>query len=145
MTANGPAPRRAQQVRQLRVVLQVEDFDQAVAFYREALGLGQDVVYPGEGDQGRVALLEAGRATLELVNPAQAAAIDALEGVTSATAPTIRLAFEVDDCLSATTDLVAGGATLIAAPTETPWGSRNARLEGPGAVQLTLFDQREPE
>ncbi|MGH3507289.1 MAG: VOC family protein, partial [Nocardioidaceae bacterium] len=136
MTANGSAPRRAQQVRQLRVVLRVEDFDQAMAFYREALGLGQEVVYPGEGDQGQVALLEAGRATLELVNAAQAMAIDVLEGVTVATAPTIRLAFEVDDCRSATADLVAAGATLIAAPTETPWGSLNARLDGPGDVQL---------
>lgn len=145
MTDNGSPPRRAQQVRQLRVVVQVENFDQALAFYREALGLEQEVVYPGEGERGRVALLEAGRATLELVNAAQATAIDALEGVAGLTPPTIRLAFEVGDCPSATTDLVAAGATLIAAPVETPWGSRNARLDGPGGIQLTLFDQREPE
>jgi uncharacterized glyoxalase superfamily protein PhnB len=37
--------------------------------------------------------------------------------------------------------LVAGGAELLAPPTRTPWGSLNARLEGPAGLQLTLFQE----
>ena len=41
--------------------------------------------------------------------------------------------------------VVAGGATLLAAPRPTPWGSLNSRLDAPGALQLTLFQEVEPE
>lgn len=145
MTETGRPTRPANRVHQLRVVLRVTDYDEALAFYRDALGLDQEVVYPGEGAEGRVALLEAGRATVELVNPAQAAAIDALEGVAGGPAPAVRLAFEVLDCSTATEDLVAAGGTLVAAPVETPWGSLNARIDGPGDMQVTLFEQRDVE
>jgi catechol 2,3-dioxygenase-like lactoylglutathione lyase family enzyme len=138
MTESLPSPPE-HRVLQLRVVLQVDDFDDALAFYRDILGLPQDVVYPGEGADGRVALLEAGRATLELVNDAQAKRIDELEVGTSFSPPQIRLAFEVSETAAITNDLVAAGARLVAAPTETPWRSLNSRLEGPGDVQLTLF------
>jgi hypothetical protein len=36
---------------------------------------------------------------------------------------------------------VEGGAELVAEPTETLWRSLNARLEGPGDLQLTLFEE----
>jgi len=49
---------------QLRVALTVPNFDDAVAFYRDALGLEQLADWSGE--DGRVILLDAGRATLEL-------------------------------------------------------------------------------
>jgi uncharacterized glyoxalase superfamily protein PhnB len=34
---------------------------------------------------------------------------------------------------------VAAGAALMAAPVDTPWGDRNARLRAPDGLQLTLF------
>ena len=40
---------------------------------------------------------------------------------------------------------MSGGATLIAAPVETPWGSLNSRLEAPAGLQLTLFQELVPE
>ena len=51
-------------VTELRVALTVEDFDQALAFYRDALGLEQ--VADWSSESGRVVVLDAGRATLEL-------------------------------------------------------------------------------
>jgi lactoylglutathione lyase len=36
------------------------------------------------------------------------------------------------------------GAELIAAPTVTPWNSRNARLTAPDGVQLTIFEELDP-
>jgi len=40
---------------------------------------------------------------------------------------------------TATGELAAAGATVIAEPTRTPWASLNARLEAPAGLQLTLF------
>ena len=128
-------------VLQLRVVVEAEDFDRAVAFYRDALGLPEQAAFEAEGD-ARVVILDAGRATLELANPAQRAMIDRVE-VGHPTAPKIRLAFEVTDAAGATTTLVEAGAELVAPPVETPWRSLNSRLDAPAGLQITLFEELE--
>ena len=128
-------------VRQLRLVVEAADYDTALHFYRDVLGLTELEAYEGDGD-ARVAILDAGRATLELANPAQKRMIDAVE-VGRDVAPHLRVAFEVDDAASATVALVAAGAELIAAPVETPWRSLNSRLSAPAGLQLTLFQELE--
>jgi catechol 2,3-dioxygenase-like lactoylglutathione lyase family enzyme len=128
-------------VRQLRIVVEAEDYDAAVRFYRDVLGLREQESYSGEGG-AEVAILDAGRATLEIANPAQKAMIDDVE-VGRPVAPHIRLAFEVGDGRTVTARLVEGGAELIAPPTVTPWNSLNARLAGPADVQLTVFQELE--
>jgi uncharacterized glyoxalase superfamily protein PhnB len=35
--------------------------------------------------------------------------------------------------------LVAAGAERVAPPVTTPWGDRNARVQAPDGMQLTLF------
>jgi predicted enzyme related to lactoylglutathione lyase len=130
---------RGGRVLQMRLVVEAEDYDRAVAFYRDALGLPEELAVSGEGD-ARVTILAAGRATLELANPAQKRFIDELE-VGRQVAPHLRVAFEVPDAEAATTALVEAGAELIAAPTETPWRSRNARLTAPAGLQITLFEE----
>ena len=67
-----------QMVTQLRLVVEAEDFDQAVAFYRDALGLTEEFYVKSAGG-ALVMALQAGRATLEIVNPAQRRLIDQLE------------------------------------------------------------------
>lgn len=126
---------------QLRVVVEAEDFAEAVAFYRDALGLPEEAAFEGDGD-ARVVILEAGRATLELVNPAQKAMIDRVE-VGRPAAPRIRVAFEVSDAEGMTTTLVEAGAELVAAPVETPWRSLNSRLDAPAGLHITLFEELE--
>ncbi|MFI2651375.1 VOC family protein [Micromonospora fulviviridis] len=126
-------------VRQLRLVVEAEDYDAAVAFFRDALGLPEQAAYSG-GDGARVVILEAGRATLELANPAQKRMIDEVE-VGRQVAPRLRVAFEVDDSRATTERLVAAGATEVAPPTVTPWQSLNARLDGPAGLHLTVFQE----
>ncbi|MER6596548.1 VOC family protein [Micromonospora purpureochromogenes] len=126
-------------VRQLRLVVEAEDYDAAVAFFRDALGLPEQAAFSGAGD-ARVVILDAGRATLEIANPAQKRMIDEVE-VGRQVAPQIRVAFEVDDAPAATARLVAAGATEIAPPTVTPWHSLNSRLDAPAGLQLTLFEE----
>jgi len=128
-------------VLQLRLVVEAEDYDEAVAFYRDVLGLPEQVAFEGEGE-ARVAILDAGRATLEIANPAQKRMIDDVE-VGHQTSARMRVAFEVTDSQGSTDRLVAAGATLVAAPTETPWRSLNARLDAPGGLHITLFQELE--
>ena len=127
-------------VSQLRLVVEAEDFDAAVAFYRDALGLPVELDLAGDGGE-HVMILDAGRATLELSNPAQVAMIDEVE-VGRRVAPRLRVAFEVDDAERATAALVRAGAELVAPPTRTPWDSLNARLEAPADLQITLFEEQ---
>ena len=126
-------------VSQLRLVVEAEDFDAAVAFYRDALGLPVELDLAGD-DGVHVMILDAGRATLELSNPAQVAMIDDVE-VGRRVAPPLRVAFEVDDATAATDALERAGAEVVAPPTRTPWDSLNSRLEAP-YLQITLFEER---
>lgn len=134
---------RPADVTQLRLVVTVDNLDQALAFYRDALGLPVEMDIAS--DHGaRVVVLRAGRATLELSNRAQAELIDQVE-VGRRVAPTLRVAFQVADTAATTGRLVAAGATLIAAPTPTPWNSLNSRLHAPAELQITLFEELEPD
>lgn len=90
-----------------------------------------------------MAILEAGRATLEIASPAHRVAIDDIETGGRVQAPRIRLAFEVADAAATTDALVAGGAELLAAPVLTPWMSLNSRLAAPADLQITLFEETE--
>lgn len=132
-----------QGVRQLRLVVEADDLDEAVAFYRDALGLREELVVEG-AEGARVIVLDAGRATLELINGAQKRLIDEIE-VGRDVARHIRVAFEVGDAARAAGELSDAGARLVAEPVETPWHSFNARLEAPAGLQITVFEQLLPE
>jgi predicted enzyme related to lactoylglutathione lyase len=127
------------EVRELRLVVTVDDYDEAVKFYRDVLGLPERGAYQAPNG-GLVTILEAGRATLELANAAQADYIDQVE-VGTRVAGKYRVAFEVTDADGTTRRLAGAGAAVVAEPTRTPWNSLNARLEGPGGIQLTLFQE----
>ena len=129
-------------VLQLRLVVEVDNLAEAEAFYRDVLGLTEELAIDGDAGE-RVVILQAGRATLELANKAQHRMIDDLE-VGRSVAPRMRVAFEVADTRSATNAAVAAGATLVAAPVETPWRSLNARLDAPAALHLTFFQELDP-
>ena len=125
--------------RQMRLVVEVDDYDEAVRFYRDVLGATVELQVHGEGGE-KVTILDVGRATLELSNRAQVEMIDEVE-VGRRVSPRLRVAFEVADAAAATDRLVEGGAELVAPPTRTPWDSLNARLEAPADLQLTLFEE----
>ncbi len=100
-------------VRELRLALTVEDYGRAVAFYRDGLGL--PVVESFEGPDGSGVVLDAGRATLELLSVRQAEMVDRVE-VGSRVAGPVRVALEVADSAEAARLLVAGGAEALAEP-----------------------------
>ena len=122
----------------MRVVLTVPNFDEAVAFYRDALGFEQIADWSGE--DGRVILLDAGKATIELFDERQAESVDRIEAGRRVSGP-VRLAFEVTDLDATVERIVAAGAESVADPVVPPWGGRNARLRTPAGLQLTLFSE----
>ncbi|WP_431676452.1 VOC family protein [Kitasatospora sp. KL5] len=136
--ATPAAPGNEPGVRELRLVVTADDYEEALHFYRDVLGLTERGAFASPG--GRVTILEAGRATLEITDPGNAAFIDEVE-VGRRVAGHIRVAFQVDDSTATTAALAAAGAEVVAEPVRTPWNSLNSRLEAPGALQLTLFTE----
>ncbi|WP_324651143.1 VOC family protein [Georgenia sp. H159] len=128
-----------QRVRQLRVVVEAADYDEAVRFFRDVLGMSEELAY-AEGGDDRVVILDAGRATLEIGTPAHIREVDRVEGAT-VPSPAIRLAFEVDDAPVATEDLAAAGGEVVGEPVTTPWRSVNSRIAAPAGLQITLFQE----
>ena len=122
-------------VRELRLALTVDRYQEAVAFYRDLLGLPELESFQGPG--GGV-VLDAGRATLELLSAGQAELVDQVE-VGARVAGPVRVALEVADSAALARQLVDGGAESLAEPVVTPWSHRNVRLRAPDGMQLTLF------
>ena len=126
-------------VLQLQVIVEAEDFDAALAFYRDTLGLPEQATSEGDGD-ARVSILNAGRATLEISNPGTEG--DDRPGRDGRTAGSRhRLAFEVSDGRGVTARLTAAGATIVGEPRETPWRSLISRLDAPAGLQITVFEE----
>jgi lactoylglutathione lyase len=123
-------------VRELRVALTVSDYEQALAFYRDTLGL--PVVESWDTDEGGGAVLDAGSATLELLSPGQSDVVDRVE-VGERTSGPVRLALEVEDSAETAKRLVNAGAERVGEPVVTPWNHRNVRVRAPDGMQLTLF------
>ena len=107
-------------IREVRIVLTVASFDQAVQFYRDRLRL--PVVEQWQTSEGNGMILALGpHATLELFNSSQAAFVDQMEVGRRVSGP-VRLAFEVQDVEAATGELQQAGAQLLSSPKLMPWG-----------------------
>jgi lactoylglutathione lyase len=132
MSENAPV------VQELRLVVTTSDYEDALRFYRDVLGLREQATFTSRG--GRLTILEAGRATMEVADCMYAEYIDEVE-VGRRVAGHIRVAFQVDDSAAVTRAAEAAGAKVIAEPVRTPWDSLNSRLEAPGGIQLTLFTE----
>jgi len=123
-------------VRELRLAVTVAAYERALAFYRDTLGL--PVVETWDGPDGSGAVLDAGRATLELLSREQAEHVDRIE-VGERVAGPIRVALEVEDSARVAEELVGAGAEALAAPVVTPWRHQNVRVRAPDGLQLTLY------
>lgn len=123
-------------VLQLRVVLTTADFQRLLDFYTAGLGLEPAELWTTETTHG--ALIDMGRGTLEVFDEGHAAEVDRIEVGRRVSGP-VRLALQVPDLDAALARLTARGAKLVSGPVTTPWGDRNARLEDPDGLQVTLF------
>nr|WP_315265920.1 VOC family protein [Microbacterium lemovicicum] len=127
---------------QLRLIIETADFDEAVRFYRDVLGMPEQPAFATTGDD-RVSILHAGVATIELATPTHARAIDAMEDARTTDGPTLRIALEVADTEHAVAVSEEAGAEVLARPIETPFRTINARVQGPAGWQVTFFQELE--
>src|SRR5262245_65656551 len=99
-----------QSVRELRLVVTTDDYDAAVGFYRDVLAMPVSGEYLSE-EQGRVVILEAGVATLEIGDVPHGEYVDEVE-VGRRVAGHLRLALRVDDATRATSAAEDARATV---------------------------------
>ena len=123
-------------VLELRVAFTVRDFERAVKFYCDGLGIEPAAIW--NNGEGHALVINMGQATLELFDEAQAETIDSLEAGKRLSGQ-IRFALQVPDLHTAMEKLLAHGATLVHPPVMTPWGDYNVRLQDPEGMQITLF------
>lgn len=123
-------------VHEMRIAMTVAEYEQAVAFYRDALGLAE--LESWDRPDGRGTILDAGHATLELFDSRMADSLDAIE-VGRRVSGTIRFALEVDDSVAVADHLVANGATPEGDVVVTSWRDQNVRVRAPDGMQLTIF------
>ena len=94
----------------MRVAVTAENYEEALAFYRDALGL--PVVESWENEGGSGAVLDAGRATLEVLSRSQVEYVDEIEAGGIPSGP-VRFALEVQDSVAAAERLEAAGAERV--------------------------------
>jgi predicted enzyme related to lactoylglutathione lyase len=121
---------------ELRVALTAKDYESIVSFYEKALGLSPAALWTDE--HGRAGIYNMGRGTLEIFDEPHAANIDELE-VGQRVSGQIRFALEVPDVDAALKRALEHGAVLVHEPVVTPWQHRNARVQSPDGLQITLF------
>ena len=130
-------------VTELRVALTVADFERALAFYRDALGLpiAQDVSSGGHrwitlgapgGTQIVISGTDAGR------SPADGEALEELV-VKGALGPWV---FATDDLQTLFDQAVAAGAEVVSEPADQPWGPRDAAFRDPSGNVVRVQQQR---
>ncbi|UFH53403.1 VOC family protein [Spirosoma sp. KNUC1025] len=123
-------------VKELRLILTVENLDELINFYRDTVGLETSKEWHEEAGNGII--LDAGLASLELIDAKHAARIDQIEVGERVSGP-VRIALRVTEPItSATATLIEGGASSVAPPTTAPW-SEVSRVQAPDGMQITLF------
>jgi NAD(P)-dependent dehydrogenase (short-subunit alcohol dehydrogenase family) len=129
-------------VTETRVVLAVRDFDAAHKLYQDGLNL--PVVDAWDRPDGKGVVLSAVRATIELLDEADAAFTDRAE-TGDVVGAGVRLAVNVADTQAASAAVQSQGAQAVGPLVHTPWGHFNQRLRMPDGLQVTVFQERAAE
>ena len=125
-------------VKELRIILTVDNLDEIIQFYRDVAGFQVSKEWRDEAT-GNGIILEAGKASLELIDKKDAASIDEIE-VGKRIAGSVRLALNIGENIEeASEKFIAGGAIALADIKQAPW-SKVRRLEDPSGMQFTLFE-----
>lgn len=126
-----PAP-----IIEFRIALTAQEYDQLVAFYEDVLGLEAKEIWTQANNKG--VIYDMGRAMLEILDEQSAATVDQIEAGKRVSGQ-VRFALQVADVDAVLERALAKGATLVHEPIVTPWRHRNARLQSPDGLQITLF------
>jgi len=125
--------------KELRIIITVDNLEKIIEFYRDTFGMGTSKEWHEETGNGII--LDAGRASLELIDKKHAERIDEIEVGRRVSGP-IRLALNVGNNIELTVgEVVRAGGKSVAGPVEAPWGTKVARVQAPDGMQITLFEK----
>lgn len=125
-------------------MIRPSDYDAAVAFLRDVIGLETVTTWD---DDGRGTILTIGTARIEMFWDADptAAAEQRLHRPTSVSGELpASIGWQIDDVDTAVEGWRRAGATVIAPPADTPWGTRMAVVAGPDGLRLCPFSITRP-
>ncbi|MGA5137653.1 VOC family protein [Streptomyces azureus] len=109
-------------VRELRLVVTADDYDAALHFYRDVLGLTEQGAFASESGRDHDPGGRAGHPGADRPEPCR---LHRRGRGGAAGGRARRVAFQVDDSVATTAKLAAAGAEVVAGPTRTPWNSVN--------------------
>lgn len=123
-------------IKELRLTLTGTHLEKLIGFYRDEMGLKPLEAWHSETGCGII--LEVGKATLELVDEAQALSTDRLEAGASAGSTPVRFSFRVSEPGEVAYGLLRGEAILAAPPVQSSRGEA-VRLQAPDGPAFSLF------
>lgn len=116
----------------LNVIVNVDEFDTVVAFYRDVLGMPVESSW--DGDEGPGIILRAGEGrTVEFFGPPWGGRKDRRPSAG------VELAFEVDDVQAWHDDLVAKGVSITRQLVDNPWGDRSFGIDDPAGTRIWVL------
>ena len=125
-------------VKELRIILTVDNLDEVIKFYKEEMGL--TISKEWNELTGNGIILDSGRATLELIDKQHAQFIDSIEVGKNIAGP-VRLASNIgNDIKKIGEKLEISGAVKLSEVKEAPW-SKVQRMKDPSGMQITLFEK----
>jgi len=125
-------------ISEMRLVIECADWEQAIAFYRDALGLRQIEGY--QGDSEAQMILDVGRATIELVHPElPKVESGASAELSSPPVPRVRLALRTSRAQAVIERLEKVGAQRVEGPKLNSSETLNVRLTAPDNMPITVF------
>lgn len=125
-------------MKELRLILTVDNVDEVIDFYKNTVGLKESISWDQETGKGII--LEAGIASLEIIDRNHKDFIDEMEVGKSGVAEDVRIALNFGSSLQDTSKfLLQNGAVKIGELKKAPW-SNVMRVQDPNGMQITLFD-----
>lgn len=125
-------------MKELRLILTVDNLDEVIDFYKNKVGLKESISW--DEKTGKGIILEAGIASLELIDRNHKNFIDEMEVGKHGVADDVRIALNFGSSLQDTSKfLLQNGAVKIGELTKAPW-SNVMRVKDPSGMQITLFD-----
>ncbi|MFQ5556365.1 MAG: VOC family protein [Acidimicrobiales bacterium] len=115
---------------EFRVVFTARDYEAAVGFFADTMGL---YVLRSFDQEGRGTILLAADGQIEVLAHDGEGAPDPVRGA--------RLAWEVDDADAEHERLRDAGVEVVQAPTVQPWGHKSFVVRGPDGWLITLYQQ----
>ena len=111
-----------------RYLYTTHDYERTVAFYADVMGLP---VADSWDDEGGGTVFAAAAGQIEVLGPGRSDSTPWYEGPA--------LAWEVADVDAEIARLRERGVEILAEPTDRPWGHRNAAIQAPDGLAITLF------